>query len=466
MSNKIKQTVSICFIGHVDAGKSTLNGRILLDLALVDSRTIEKYQKESALINRESWYLSWLTDTSPTERQKGKTQEMCSTILSLPNINININDTPGHKLYLQDMIRGSNQSDVALLVVSARRGEFEAGFVRSGQTREHVILSKAGGVKFLIVVINKMDEADYSKESFFNIVTKLNKFLDKIYKNIVYVPISGYHGDNLLHEEERDTFQQAATATYTLSHKNESFKIEDLIKNISFNRCNITNENFDEQSKSNFHGKGKMPWYNGDSLLKILNSLKIERNYQDNMATVLEQNKNIAVVKVESGIIENKWDYIILPSKKTGKVLSVLDDEEVEIERAYAGEIVRLKVSDENFELGEVFLDQNVKKHDISSIFTCNLTIINTKNVITPGYKCLMHLRMATKIVKIVALQKVLNNQKVIKIQYCGAGEKVRAKMSVVDGPVFVRTGDCFAIRDEDITVGVGSVRKILNGYE
>ena len=68
-------------------------------------------------------------------------------------------DAPGHKNYVPNMISGAAQADVACLVISARKGEFETGFEKGGQTREHVLLAKTLGVRKLIVVVNKMDDS-------------------------------------------------------------------------------------------------------------------------------------------------------------------------------------------------------------------------------------------------------------------------------------------------------------------
>ena len=71
-------------------------------------------------------------------------------------------DAPGHKNYVPNMIMGACQADIALLVISAKEGEFEAGFQKDGQTKEHAMLAKSIGVKGLLVVISKMSTVDWS----------------------------------------------------------------------------------------------------------------------------------------------------------------------------------------------------------------------------------------------------------------------------------------------------------------
>ena len=150
--------LNVVFIGHVDAGKSTLSGNILYLTGYVDKRTIEKYEREAKQRNRESWFLAFIMDTNEEERAKGKTVEVGRAPFETEAKRYTILDAPGHKNYVPHMISGAAQADVGILVISARRGEFETGFERGGQTREHAMLCKTLGVRFLIVVINKMDD--------------------------------------------------------------------------------------------------------------------------------------------------------------------------------------------------------------------------------------------------------------------------------------------------------------------
>ncbi|KAH7642804.1 eukaryotic peptide chain release factor gtp-binding subunit-like protein [Dermatophagoides farinae] len=153
-----KEHLNIVFIGHVDAGKSTIGGQLLYLTGMVDKRTLEKYEREAKEKNRESWYLSWALDTNQEERDKGKTVEVGRAYFETENKHFTLLDAPGHRGFVPNMIGGACQADVAVLVISARKGEFETGFERGGQTREHAMLAKTAGVKHLIVLINKMDD--------------------------------------------------------------------------------------------------------------------------------------------------------------------------------------------------------------------------------------------------------------------------------------------------------------------
>jgi len=192
-----RENINIIFIGHVDAGKSTIGGQLLFLTGQVDKRTLEKYEREAKEKNRETWYLSWALDTNLEERDKGKTVECGRASFDTESKHFVLLDAPGHKSFVPNMIGGAAQADVAVLVISARKGEFETGFERGGQTREHAMLAKTAGVKFLIVLINKMDDTtvEWDEARYKEIISKLSPYLKKTgFKNteITYLPCSGF----------------------------------------------------------------------------------------------------------------------------------------------------------------------------------------------------------------------------------------------------------------------------------
>ena len=203
-----REHLNLVFIGHVDAGKSTLSGNILYLTDNVDKRTIERYEREAKDRNRESWFLAFIMDTNEEERAKGKTVEVGRAYFDTELKRYTILDAPGHKNYVPNMIMGASQADVGVLVISARKGEFEAGFDRGGQSREHAMLCKTLGISHLVVVINKMDDptVQWKKDRFDECVTKLRPFLKScgyvVKKEVKFIPISGLSGANVKTEVE------------------------------------------------------------------------------------------------------------------------------------------------------------------------------------------------------------------------------------------------------------------------
>jgi len=156
---------------------------------MVDQRTLDKLQREAKEIGRDSWYLSWALDLNQEERNKGKTVECGKAIFETEKRRFTILDAPGHKNYVPSMISGASQADIGVLVISARKGEFETGFERGGQTREHAMLAKTAGVKKLIIVVNKMDDptVQWSQQRYLECCKKITPFL----KQVGYNPKTG-----------------------------------------------------------------------------------------------------------------------------------------------------------------------------------------------------------------------------------------------------------------------------------
>lgn len=177
-----REHLNLVFIGHVDAGKSTLSGSILYLMGKVDTRTIERFEREAKQRNRESWFLAFIMDTSEEERAKGKTVEVGRAHFETDVNRYTILDAPGHKNYVPNMISGAAQADVGVLVISARKGEFETGFEKGGQTREHALLARTLGVAHLVVVINKMDDptVNWEQARYEECVSKLKPYLKQV----------------------------------------------------------------------------------------------------------------------------------------------------------------------------------------------------------------------------------------------------------------------------------------------
>ncbi|XP_072307154.1 elongation factor 1-alpha-like isoform X1 [Eucyclogobius newberryi] len=200
---KEKTHVNVVIIGHVDSGKSTTTGHLVYKCGGVDQRKLEKFEKAAAQVGKSSFKFAWVLDKLKAERERGITIDISLLKFITQKYSMTIIDAPGHRDFIKNMITGTSQADVALLVVSAAKGEFEAGVSRSGQTREHALLAYTLGVKQIIVCVNKMDltEPPYSQQRYDEVVRGVNGFLKKIgydAATVPFVPISGWTGENMI----------------------------------------------------------------------------------------------------------------------------------------------------------------------------------------------------------------------------------------------------------------------------
>merc|ERR1712045_247875 len=150
-----------------------------------------------------SFKYAWVLDKLKAERERGITIDIALWKFETPKFYVTIIDAPGHRDFIKNMITGTSQADCAVLIVAAGVGEFEAGISKNGQTREHALLAYTLGVKQLIVAVNKMDstEPPYSQARFEEIKKEVTSYIKKIGYNpetVAFVPISGWHGDNML----------------------------------------------------------------------------------------------------------------------------------------------------------------------------------------------------------------------------------------------------------------------------
>ncbi|CAG8505755.1 544_t:CDS:10 [Paraglomus occultum] len=427
-----KEHLNIVFIGHVDAGKSTMGGNLLYITGMVDQRTMEKYEKEAKEQGRESWYLSWALDTNKEERAKGKTVECGRAYFETDKRRYTILDAPGHKNFVPNMISGASQADVGVLVISARRGEFETGFERGGQTREHAILVRTSGVNKLIVVINKMDDptVNWSKERYDECVSKLSPFLRgtgyNLATDITFMPVSGFTGANL---KER----------------------------LSADVC---------------------PWYSGPSLLEHLDNMQaLDRKIDAPlMIPITEKYKDMGTVvvgKIESGRVKKGQTVLIMPNKRAVEVVSVYNEIEDEIPLGICGDNVRLRVrgiEEEDISTGFVVCDKNNPVH-VTTTFETQLAILEHKNIICAGYGAVLHVHALVEEVSVAALLHLIDKKTGRKSkrapQFIKKGQKVIARLET-SGPICIEAFDDypqlgrFTLRDEGKTIAIGKVTKVI----
>ncbi|XP_069106492.1 elongation factor 1-alpha [Argopecten irradians] len=201
--NKEKIHINIVVIGHVDSGKSTSTGHLIYKCGGIDKRTIDKFEKEAQEMGKGSFKYAWVLDKLKAERERGITIDIALWKFESSKYVVTIIDAPGHRDFIKNMITGTSQADCAVLIIAAGVGEFEAGISKNGQTREHALLAYTLGVKQMIVAINKMDntEPPYSEGRFNEIQKEVSAYIKKVGynpKTVAFIPISGWHGDNML----------------------------------------------------------------------------------------------------------------------------------------------------------------------------------------------------------------------------------------------------------------------------
>ncbi|KAM3529329.1 hypothetical protein MY4038_005446 [Beauveria bassiana] len=196
-----KKSTSFVVVGHVDAGKSTLMGRLLVDLKYVDQRTVDKYKRQAEKSGKQSFALAWVMDQRSEERERGVTIDIATNYFETDKTKYTILDAPGHRDFVPNMIAGASQADFAVLVIDANTGAYEKGL--KGQTREHILLLRSLGLQRIIVAVNKLDMVGWSKDRFEDITQEVTGFLTGLgfqEKNVDFVPISGLDGENIVKE--------------------------------------------------------------------------------------------------------------------------------------------------------------------------------------------------------------------------------------------------------------------------
>ncbi|KAI5118780.1 hypothetical protein M0805_005661 [Coniferiporia weirii] len=428
----VKQHLSIVFIGHVDAGKSTMGGNILFITGMVDKRTMEKYEKEAKDAGRESWYLSWALDSTPQERSKGKTVEVGRGYFETTSRRYTILDAPGHKTYVPSMISGAAQADVAVLVISARKGEFETGFEKGGQTREHVMLVKTAGVGKIVIAINKMDDptVNWDKARYDEIVGKLMPFVKAAGYNpktdATFIPVSAQTGLNL-----KD--------------------------NVSKSVC---------------------PWWNGVSLLNHLDQMPmVDRKINGPlMVPISEKYKDmgtIVVGKIESGRVQRNDTLLLMPNRTIVEVSAIHNELEDEVQGALCGDNVRVRlkgVDDEDISTGFVLTSPSNPVHAVRQ-FEAQLAILEHKNIICAGYSAVLHVHTLAEEVTLSALlhyfDKATGRKSKKPPQFAKRGQKVVALIETSEPICIERFADHpqmgrFTLRDEGRTIAIGKVTKLI----
>ncbi len=292
-----KELLRFLTCGNVDDGKSTLIGRLLHDSKMIYEDHLEAITRDSKKVGTtgEDVDLALLVDGLQAEREQGITIDVAYRYFSTAKRKFIIADTPGHEQYTRNMATGASTCDLAIILVDARYGV-------QTQTKRHSFITSLLGIKHIVVAINKMDLMDFDQEVFERIKADYLAFADRIElkpSSLHFVPMSALKGDNVVNRSER------------------------------------------------------APWYEGQSLMEILESVEIagDRNFDDLRFPVQYVNRPNLNFRgfagtLASGIVRKGDEIAVLPSGKISRVKSIVTFDG-ELEQATPGEAVTLTLEDE-----------------------------------------------------------------------------------------------------------------------
>ncbi|MEA3559395.1 MAG: translation elongation factor EF-1 subunit alpha [Candidatus Thermoplasmatota archaeon] len=356
-----KPHMNLVFIGHVDAGKSTSVGRILLDTHHIEQHIIDKYRKEAEAKGKGSFEFAWVMDGLKEERERGVTIDVAHKKFTSDKFYFTIIDAPGHRDFVKNMITGTSQADAAVLVVAAPEGVM-------AQTKEHVFLAKTLGVNQIIINVNKMDatKPEWSEEKFNSVKAEVSKLLRMVgYKDdsVQYVPTSAFKGDNVV-------------------------------------------------NKSNNLG-----WWKGSTLIDCLNNLHVPKKPTNLPLRVPVQDVytitgigTVPVGRVETGVLKVGAKVTFSPSGSSGEVKTIEMHHET-MPQAEPGDNVGFNVrgiGKNDIRRGDV-CGASGAAPTVAKAFTAQIAVLQHPSVIALGYTPVFHLHTAQVACTFEELQKKLD---------------------------------------------------------
>jgi len=410
-----KPHINLAVIGHVDHGKSTLVGRLLYETGNIPQHLIEQYRKEAEQKGKATFEFAWVMDNLKEERERGLTIDVSHQKFETEKYYFTIVDCPGHRDFVKNMITGASQADAAILVVAAPDGVM-------AQTKEHVFLARTLGINQLIVAINKMDAVNYDEKRFNGVKEDVSKLLQLVgYKpsEIPFIPISAYHGVNIV-------------------------KLSD-----------------------------QTPWYKGPTVMEALDLLKEPEKPIDKPLRIPIQDVysisgvgTVPVGRVETGILKKGDKVVFEPAGVSGEVKSIEMHHE-EIPEAYPGDNIGFNVrgvSKNDLRRGDVCGHPN-NPPTVADEFTAQIVVLQHPTAITVGYTPVVHCHTAQVACRFIELQKKLDPRtgqvKEENPQFLKSGDAAIVKLKPTRPMVIEKVKEIpqlgrFAIRDMGQTIAAG----------
>ena len=429
MSKSEKPHLNLIIMGHVDAGKSTSTGHLLYLAGAIDERTIKSYQDEAEKMGKGTFAFAWVLDNLKEERERGVTIDLRFLQFQTKKYNLTVIDAPGHRDFVKNMITGASQADAAVLFVSSKKGEFEAGIGAGGQTREHAFLGFTLGIRQIIVAINKMDDAtsNYSQERYDEIKNEVSRMLRMVgfkIDKVNFVPCSGWTGENLLKRSD------------------------------------------------------KMPWYTGPTLMEAFDMLEIPAKPTNKPLRIPVQDiysitgiGTVPVGRVETGILKPGTTLIFMPSNKTAEVKSI-EMHHTSIPVAEPGDNIGMNVrgiAKTDVHRGDVAGPVD-NPPTVAKEFIGQIIVIYHPTAIAAGYTPVLHYHTGQIAVKFTELIKKIDPRTGQVSEehpsYLKTGDAAWVRMEPLH-PIAIETFTDFAelgrfaIRDMGTTVAAGAVKEI-----
>jgi len=424
-----KPHLNVVVMGHVDHGKSTTIGHLFYLTKTIDERTIQRYEEEAKTLGKSTFKFAWVLDKFKEERERGLTIDLSFWKFETPKYFFTVIDAPGHRDFIKNMITGTSQADGAILFISAKTGEYEAGIGPGGQTREHAFLAKTLGVSQLVVAINKMDDATvkWNQERYEDVrngASDLLKITGYRIENISFVPTSGWTGDNL-----------------AVKSKN-------------------------------------MPWYKGPTLVQALDNFTVPSKPVNKSLRLPIQDVytitgvgTVPVGRVETGVMKVGDQIIIMPSGNRGEVRSI-ETHHTMIPEAGPGDNIGFSVkgiSRSDARRGDV-IGLVSDPPSVVKEFIGQIIVIHHPTAIATGYTPVLHSHTVTMACTFTELIQKIDPRtgQVVeeKPDYLKTGDGALVKFKPLR-PIVIETYTDFpplgrfAIRDMGSTVAAGVVREI-----